>query len=178
VLDQEAWGSPSAAVAASFDNFRRAMSFTPGRDGLLLRIEIATSEEPAAGSSLALLGTDAAGVPEGAPLALGAYAGTVAGVSAYDFAGFAQVAGQALAIELLDSGARWLVSSESYAGGEEFAWFPPAGQTGFTANGLDLMFRSFVEPAAIPAPAGAAWLGLLALLALRRSLSPRGDGAR
>lgn len=167
VLDQDAWGSPSAAVAASFPGFRRAMSFTAGLDGVLLRIEIGTSSTPAAGSSLALLGTDAAGVPEGAPLAIGAYAGTDAGVSTYDFAGFAQMAGQVLAIELLDSGTSWLARGDDYPGGEDFVWFPGGGQTAFTANGLDLLFRSFVEPAAVPAPAGAALLGVLTLLAIR-----------
>jgi hypothetical protein len=172
VLDQESWASPSAAVSASFEGFRRAMSFTAGRDGALVRIEVATVEPPASGSSLALLGTEA-GVPGGAPLAIGAYAGTVAGVSAYDFAGFAQRAGQELAIELRASGTRWLVSGEGYAGGESFSWFPGGGETGFTANGLDLLFRSFVEPAAVPAPAGAALLGLFALLALRHETITR-----
>jgi hypothetical protein len=167
VLDQDAFGSPSTTLAASFPGFRRAMSFTAGRDGVLLRIEIATSDAPAAGSRLALLGTDAAGVPEGGPLAVGAYGGTDAGVSTYDFAGFAQLAGQVLAIELLDSGTSWLARGDAYPGGQDFTWILAGGATGFSANGLDLLFRSFVEPAAIPAPAGAVLLGLFALFALR-----------
>jgi hypothetical protein len=168
VLDQEHWTSPSAAVAASFDNFRRAMSFTAGLDGLLVRVEVRTISTPTTGSTLALLPTTG-GVPDSAPVAIGAYAGTVGDVSTYDFAGFAQSAGQVLAIELVDSGTSWLSTGDDYAGGEEFSWFPPAGQTGFTPSGLDLFFRSFVEatPAAIPAPAGVLALGLLALLALR-----------
>lgn len=166
VLDQAHWTSPSAFVAASFGDFRRAMSFTAGLDGALLRIEIRTASTPAAGSPLALLGTSG-GVPGGAPLALGTHEGSIGDVASYGFAGFVQNAGQVLAIDLLGSGTSWVASGDLYAGGEEFSWFPPAGQTGFTPSGIDLLLRSFVEPAAIPAPAGVLALGLLALLALR-----------
>jgi hypothetical protein len=161
VLDQEYYQPPVSALAPLSENAtptRRIQTFTVGVSGILRRVEVPLSCSCAGVPPEARIIATAGGVPTGTVLASTTITDSPnAEWRGYDFAGanLSVTQGDVLGLELMQgtTSSLWMgINVGTYPGGAMY-YQNPSNSPGWTQQVPELWFRTYVDPAAVPASA-------------------------